>query len=161
MTRLRATWIALGACWLIASGCSPTTRNEGLTTPEETPHPTSELDGIYEYHATAGQGEVRGTLELRFAAAGTSGFPARISGTWSLESEGNVGQLGPQIGDGHLAGELGRDGEIHLNLNPGYADNNVFLIGTLEGSPPRLEGAWQYSNFTGPVNGGAFLAEQR
>ncbi len=43
-----------------------------------------------------------------------------------------------------------------INLNPDYVDNNVFLLGVLEGT--KMNGRWMYTGFPGVVNEGTFKA---
>jgi hypothetical protein len=45
---------------------------------------------------------------------------------------------------------------VWLDLNPGWADNNVLLDGALNGS--TWTGRWSYSTLGGALNGGSFTA---
>ena len=106
----------------------------------------------YAYSAldTSGTELVRGVLFV------TMEDSTRLSGFWDLTATGNgQGSIGPQIGSGTLEGF--REGaEIQINLNPDYADNNVFLLGTM--SPTGFDGIWQYVGFPGVLASGRFRA---
>lgn len=79
-----------------------------------------------------------------------------VTGSWELRrvpSSDSTIQVGPQLGSGTLAGRLNASGIVAVDLNPGWADNNVFLA--LGGATPnRLTGTWDHSTFIGPVAGG-------
>ena len=45
---------------------------------------------------------------------------------------------------------------ISMNLNPGWADNNVVLSGTVE--KDRISGKWTWITFVGPTAEGTFEA---
>jgi len=45
-----------------------------------------------------------------------------------------------------------------INLNPEWADNNVFLEGTIDGN--KITGNWVYSGFGGVMNHGTYSAEK-
>ena len=78
----------------------------------------------YVYNAldTSGTERVRGVLFV------TMEDSTRLSGFWNLEATGNgQGSIGPQVGSGTLEGFL-EGAEIQINLNPDYADNNIFLL---------------------------------
>ena len=81
----------------------------------------------------------------------------QLSGEWSLDAIGSPPGIGPQIGTGMMTG--GNDnGNIWINLNPGWVDNNVFLSGTFEddGVNKRFRGKWNWSGFPGVLNHGTF-----
>jgi len=83
----------------------------------------------------------------------------RVSGRWRLASSRPANEIGPQKGEGSFAGSiLGEQGRttLALDLNPGIADDNVFLSGTLEGT--RLTGQWGWSTLVGTVRSGRFEA---
>jgi hypothetical protein len=79
----------------------------------------------------------------------------KISGEWHFQKVGNPQNVGPQVGDGQLIGELQKN-QIFLELNPQFRDNNVGLIG--ETGRQKLKGQWHYSGFPGPINWGYFEA---
>ena len=52
------------------------------------------------------------------------------------------------------------DGQtIGIDLNPGVADNNVFLSGTFQGD--TIRGEWSFSGFPGVISEGTFIAEHQ
>lgn len=107
--------------------------------------------GAYGYVARSGLTPVvTGTVTL--AVDGDS----VVTGTWQLQrvpgSDTTI-QVGPQLGAGTLAGRLSVSGLVAVDLNPGWADNNVFLV--LGGATrDRLTGTWSHSTLIGPVAGG-------
>ena len=105
----------------------------------------------YSYKAYNSKGDlvVEGTLKLTVTKEGD------VSGTWTLAKKGQSDNVGPQVGSGSLSGK--RDGSsISINLNPGWADNNVFLNGKIEGT--AITGTWSWSTFAGPTSEGRFEA---
>jgi hypothetical protein len=78
-----------------------------------------------------------------------------ISGTWMLECIVPGEKVGPQTGSGTLRGSL-QGGRIMVDLNPGWADNNVFLSGSFD--KDRISGTWMWSTFVGPTSKGKFEA---
>jgi len=106
----------------------------------------------YAYRALDSSGTelVRGVLFV------TMEDSTRLSGFWNLEATGNgQGRIGPQVGSGTLEGFL-EGAEIQINLNPDYADNNVFLLGTMSAS--GFDGTWQFVGFPGVLASGTFRA---
>ena len=107
--------------------------------------------GAYAYLARSGiTPVVSGTVTLRVDADSV------VTGTWELQrvpiSDTTI-QVGPQLGSGTLAGRLNASGIVAVDLNPGWADNNVYLV--LGGyTPYRLTGTWDHSTLIGPVAGG-------
>lgn len=81
-----------------------------------------------------------------------------ISGEWHFNPQDNPQDVGPQIGQGTLAGLVQGD-QVFINLNPDYADNNVSLSGTM--TENRISGIWMWTTFTGPTNQGTFEAERK
>lgn len=94
---------------------------------------------------------VRGQLTFDF------GDSNQVTGQWCFERVGDVNNTGPQVGEGDLTGGLNGE-QLWINLNPDYADNNVFLSGILKNN--EYTGTWTYSTFAGPVNQGTFEAEK-
>ena len=45
---------------------------------------------------------------------------------------------------------------VIVDLNPGYADNNVILVGVLRSG--HLDGTWQWDTVSGPSTQGGFSA---
>ena len=78
-----------------------------------------------------------------------------VSGTWALECIAQGEKVGPQTGSGTLKGII-QDSRVALNLNPGWADNNVFLSGTFD--KDRFSGTWMWSTFVGSTSEGRFEA---
>jgi hypothetical protein len=137
-----APLLAVALAALAASGC------DDMTGPGPIP------SGGYAYTGfdSSGVVVVTGwlTLDLR--------DPARVTGEWRLEPVGNPQNIGPQTGEGRLQGAMA-DGMLQVDLNPGSADNNVLLDGTLAGNAFR--GRWMYSGFAGVLNEGSFEALRR
>jgi hypothetical protein len=108
-------------------------------------------NGVYSYVARSGViPVVNGTMTLQVDE------DSAVTGSWELRrvpgSDPTI-QVGPQLGSGTLAGRLDASGSIAVDLNPGWADNNVFLV--LGGTTRyRLTGTWDHSTFIGPVAGG-------
>lgn len=138
-------WRILGLGVLIATtaaGCGD------ATGPDPVP------PGAYVYTGSAESGAVviQGWLTL------DTHDPARVTGSWHLEAVANIPNLGPQTGDGRLDGHA--DGNVLVvDLNPGFADNNVVLDGRL--GDGTFDGRWTYSGLAGPINSGTFTADQR
>ena len=83
---------------------------------------------------------------------------ARITGAWHLTKVDDPQNIGPQLGDGELVGEF-HDGSVLINLNPGFADNNVFLSGQF--AADTFSGTWNWSGFAGILNRGNFQARRQ
>jgi hypothetical protein len=56
---------------------------------------------------------------------------------------------------GNLVGTI-NNMKMQINLNPGFADNNMFLFGDFDGR--TIKGQWFHSSFVGTDNKGTFLA---
>jgi hypothetical protein len=78
-----------------------------------------------------------------------------VSGTWRLECVAQCENVGPQTGTGTLRGSI-QESTVTINLNPGWADNNVFLSGSFD--KDRFSGTWMWSTFVGPTSEGTFEA---
>jgi hypothetical protein len=106
----------------------------------------------YTAYSAAGAPVVSGTFVVR--AEGRD-----FTGTWAtalLQPNANVG---PQVGTGELRGSWDIEGQsIFFDLNPGWADNNVFLVGEPIGD--ALSGTWSHSTLLGNVAEGTFLARK-
>lgn len=133
---------------LVAAGvaCS-----DGVTGPDE-------LSGVYVYQATDSAGTLllTGTLQLVFHDDWS------VTGSWGIDWAPDADtdtEVGPQVGEGTLQGQLSAE-DLVLDLSPGIADNNVFLVGALvRGSlAPQLAGDWSYSTLLGAVAAGHFTA---
>jgi hypothetical protein len=113
------------------------------------PAPAGDLSGAYGYLARKGGADVvAGTVQLLVQD------DSSITGTWALQrvpgSDTSIA-VGPQLGTGTLHGHRTASG-LWLDLNPGWADNNVFLA--LLAEPNTLAGTWDHSTIIGPVTGG-------
>lgn len=112
-------------------------------------------DGVLHYSASSLQGTqlLSGALRLAVHADST------VTGTWQIDwvaGADTTAPVGPQVGQGTLSGRQLADGSVQLNLNPFYADNNVFLSATV--TVAGLSGDWSWSGFAGPIANGRFQA---
>ncbi len=114
----------------------------------------------YTYTAQDANGTpvVSGQLDLDFEGSGNaSGYPIQITGTWQLSRTDDTAQIGPQVGTGTLEGTVSEKNEIVINLNPGIADDNIFLVGRFDNDLyGNFSGEWTYSTFIGPTEQGTF-----
>lgn len=110
--------------------------------------------GAYAYSAFDGEGRaiIEGWFTMEFSDTGT------VSGKWHFEALTDRQDIGHQAGDGQLRGAL-VDTILHVNLNPGWIDNNVILHGTLEDGTYR--GTWDWVTYAGVTNHGQFEAVRR
>ena len=106
--------------------------------------------GVYSYLAKIGKAPV---VEGRLTLVVTD--DSSVTGTWELQrvpgSDTTI-TVGPQLGSGTLRGQLAASG-LWLDLNPGWADNNVFLSLSTK-TADALAGMWDHSTLLGPVAGG-------
>lgn len=112
-------------------------------------HSSTENNYQYFGYDSSGVLIIRGWLYLHFTSAG------QIEGDWDFKKVSEQPNLGPQIGQGHLVGSV-NDSTFWINLNPNFADNNVFLNGIFK--KDTLKGQWMYSTFVGATNWGKFTA---
>ena len=119
-------------------------------TPVDSLQPGS-VPSTYAYKAYNAKGElaVNGTMTLSVADL------TSVTGTWSCDAVLPSEKVGPQVGTGGLTGTIQKS-SISINLNPGWADNNVFLQGTV--SSDRITGRWMWSTLIGPTAEGTFEA---
>ena len=112
-----------------------------------------ETVGLYHYSSfdSLGVKIVEGTFSIEY------GDSISISGEWDFEEIGNPQNIGPQTGEGQLIGTIEENG-FHVELNPDMIDNNVSLVGVIDGN--KIEGDWIYSGFPGIINYGTFIAEK-
>jgi hypothetical protein len=108
--------------------------------------------GAYSYVARSGLTPVvTGTVTLLVDE------DSAVTGSWELRrvpgSDTTI-RVGPQLGSGTLAGRLNASGMVAVDLNPGWADNNVFLAFSAT-TRDLLSGTWDHSTIIGPVAGGA------
>lgn len=107
-----------------------------------------QIEGMYRYTGFDSTGRVLVTGTLSFTLVDSH----RISGTWALDCPPGYG---PQNGRGELAGWI-EGNVLTVNLNPEWADNNVYLYGRIADGVYR--GRWDYSTFIGSVRTGTFEA---
>ena len=110
-------------------------------------------DGAYRYtsYDTAGTALVRGWFTMDISDSNS------ITGEWHFTAVDSPKNIGPQTGDGKLVGGV-KGTSVWIELNPQYRDNNLGLIGTLQGT--RFSGTWQWISFVGITNRGPFVAER-
>jgi hypothetical protein len=83
-----------------------------------------------------------------------------FTGTWETRLLKAGAEVGPQVGTGDLRGSWDVEGRsVFFDMNPGWADNNVFLVGAPDGS--FLKGNWSHSTLLGVVSGGQFTASRQ
>ena len=78
-----------------------------------------------------------------------------VTGEWHFNKVNNPQNIGPHTGEGNLVGGF-YDGQLQINLNPNYVDNNVFLNGKIQAN--TYSGTWIWSGFPGLLNRGNFQA---
>lgn len=119
----------------------------------------NDLEDVYSYtgYDEDGQAVVTGTLYVVFVPSDVADEPDRFTGRWALDATSE--RVGPQDGEGTLEGTVQGD-TFDINLNPGMADDNVYLHGRLEDEGARMTGEWSYATFVGPTAGGRFEAER-
>lgn len=110
---------------------------------------------VLHYSAVSAQGVplLAGSLRLAIHADSTA------TGTWAIDwvaGADTTARVGPQVGSGTFSGQLLADGSVQLNLNPLYADNNVFLNATV--TADGFSGQWSWSGLPGTLSSGRFTA---
>ena len=146
--------ISIGGC-----GTSHKTTGSGPTGP--LPAPSGQREFSYVALDRGGAEVVSGSMEIAFTGPDSSGVVV-IAGTWSTQRVGGDESTGPQVGSGRLSGTITKAGEVRIDLNPGWADNNVYLSGHgASGRFDRLEGTWSHSTFVGSAAGGTFRLSAR
>ena len=145
MVAWRNPWVFAVLLCLSLIGCT----DKG-DQPADNLHPAG-TSLVYGYKAfnTKGDLAVSGTLVL------TSSDSGSVSGTWAFVAILPSEKVGPQIGTGTVAGTR-QHSSIWVNLNPGWADNNVILQGTV--ATDRIIGRWSWSSFIGTAAEGTFEA---
>jgi hypothetical protein len=149
---------------LLLTGCDLVGGQRGSTT--SNPCGSSGLNvprGAYCYTAfdESGEAVVQGRLVLVIAESDDANTAFRVTGSWMFRQLAEGREVGPQVGQGAVRGSIGPDGQVFLDLNPMYADNNVFLTGTF--GPDGFEaltGDWFHSTLLGQVAEGSFEAKQ-
>ena len=112
------------------------------------------VDGSLRYEATslAGRPLIRGRLNIDILP------DSSIVGTWTADwapGADRTVEVGDQIGSGTLQGRQTAEGG-YIDLNPGYADNNVILHPTP--ADRGFTGTWYWSTIAGPRTLGRFTA---
>jgi hypothetical protein len=113
------------------------------------PLPSSPTSYSYRGYNSKGLLVVVGSMTLALTDSQT------VSGTWRLECVAPGENVGPQTGSGTLRGSI-QGARVMVDLNPGWADNNVFLSGSFD--KDRFSGTWMWSTFVGPTSEGKFEA---
>jgi len=154
LSRLGLPLLVAGA---IACDAAPLAGPSDCAILELTPVTAAAATTEFDYVACDAEGRplLVGQLALDFATDGS------ISGTWRIgwaPGADRDAQVGPQVGEGQVRGVLA-NGQAQLDMNPGWADNNVYLSGAL--GPGGIGGAWSWSTLLGHVSGGAFMARRR
>lgn len=150
--------IVLLICVVALAGCAA---DQVVTEQSPTPQPsTSNVLGVpsgaFKYVAYDKNNAVVTVGWLRF-----NPDQHYFRGKWLLYTNGDD-ILGPQNGSGELEGESEKrlsSHKIWINLNPDYADNNVFITGNL--IQDSFNGDWGFSTIAGGVNGGTFIATKQ
>ena len=113
--------------------------------------PNQEGKFAYQAYDSLGQLVVDGWLTIEVIDSKT------VKGSWQLDNLKNRTDIGMQDGDGDLIGYIDNS-SISINLNPQYADHNVYLNGKI--SDKIIEGEWMWATFIGPTNWGTFKASK-
>ena len=79
----------------------------------------------------------------------------KFEGTWRTESFVDRTDIGPQVGEGKLVGEI-YNSSISIELNPQFADNNLNLNG--KWNENEFQGTWAWLTYIGASNWGTFKA---
>lgn len=115
---------------------------------------------LYDYTASDSSGTqfaIRGMMRLRVGAGEESSF----SGSWDFSKVGAPGDVGPQVGNGELRGNVIRSDSVRIDLNPQADDQKVILAGRFTEEPFsfRIKGKWMYQRSPGTTTG-RFTAEK-
>ena len=110
--------------------------------------------GFYDYtsYDKNGVAVVGGWFTMSFSGGDS------VSGEWHFKAIGTPGNIGPQTGNGTLAGK--REGDkVWVDLSPQFRDNNLLLDGKIDGN--RYSGSWSWISFIGVTNQGTFEATRK
>jgi hypothetical protein len=141
MTRMIVRMLAVGgAC--VAAAC------------ENLPSDLASFQGNFAYTAWDSTGHLiaEGTMLLDVNEDST------VEGQWRFTAAGDADTTiyrWHHLGSGALAGSVGVNG-VWLNLDPLYADANLFLTG--HAADGAVAGDWSYSTIIGSVARGTFRA---
>ena len=147
--------LLLAGCAGDPAGTEPaTTSGTELNSAGTLDDPSTPVEVTYMYtgFARSGAPVVRGLLHIVRLDSG------RVAGRWEFRALADTSRIGPQSGRGRLAGSY-RAGAVHINLNPGNVNNNVFLTGRMDRR--GLTGRWEWVGFPGVINQGTFVAMHR
>ncbi|MBU8932673.1 MAG: carboxypeptidase-like regulatory domain-containing protein [candidate division Zixibacteria bacterium] len=81
-----------------------------------------------------------------------------LTGIWRISNAGGMDTTFHMVDSGRLAG-IHEDGHIFIDLNPGFADANTLLSGTV--SEQSISGTWQTVGFIGVLDSGSFIAVRK
>jgi|WetSurMetagenome_2_1015567.scaffolds.fasta_scaffold44441_2 hypothetical protein len=134
--------LAIAAFFFILAGCTKDNPVESASS------------GSFQYMAydTTGTPMVSGWMTINIQDS------THVTGEWHFNKLNNPLNIGPQTGEGNLIG-LFDNGQLHINLNPDYIDNNVFLIGKIQAV--TYSGTWNWSGYPGLINRGNFQATRQ
>ena len=144
--RQMKSMLALAALAVSFAACS-----DGMTGSEK-----GDVSGTFQYvgYNKAGVAVVHGTITLAEQNGGV------LNGSWNLQATASADRIGPQVGQGELRGTVALSSsgstEVSLDLNPQWADNNVYLVGQARGA--TIRGDWTRSTLRGATEGGRFTA---
>ena len=79
----------------------------------------------------------------------------QISGEWHFNPTEKAKRVGPQVGNGNFVGAIDSS-RMYMELNPQEIDNNLELLGMIQGS--RYSGRWTWISEEGVTNWGNFEA---
>jgi len=107
---------------------------------------------LYNAYDSTGTKVVKGWFTLKFQDSTT------VEGNWEFKKNGAPQNVGPQVGEGTLTGNIEQDNRIVIDLNPQWKDNNVILDGVY--SKEEFNGTWTWVSFIGVTSSGSFEAFQ-
>ena len=108
--------------------------------------------GFYNYRAYDQSGNLVVVGILKFTQLDQEG----VEGAWQMQNTNGAGQTGIHESFGRFEGSLKGDA-LYIDLNPGWADNNVVLSGQL--GDGRYRGDWAYVGYPGVISDGKFEAQ--
>jgi hypothetical protein len=119
---------------------------------------------IYRYIAWTDSGRLlaEGCVALTFSArAGQEPGVYDLTGERCLNVRCAADLPDAHHGTNAVAGSLDAEGRLWLDLNAGWADNNIFLLATgVEPQAGYLSGEWAFSTISGPQKSGLFLLDR-
>lgn len=116
----------------------------------------------YTGYNQAGNKLITGSLRITYEKTADTKYPISIKGMWNFKKFGNNGDPSHLVGEGLLQGMVNAEGQIFINLHPGWMDNNVFLNGCFKDIKyGNFEGTWTYSTYAGVTDEGSFQAVRK